>query len=86
MNTCKECKHFDHCNNKNDYLYYHKTVCAFFVNASRLVEVVRCHECRFSGEAFDPFEGKTTTFCIISRDPVPADHFCGYGLRKEDPE
>lgn len=30
--TCNDCKHFNYCTRKNDYLYYHKAVCDFFTD------------------------------------------------------
>lgn len=83
--TCKECKdclHYEVCP-LGAAVNGSTGACLAFKNKADLVEVVRCHKCKLSSTAFNPFEEKLVVFCAIARGPVPADHFCGFGERRE---
>ena len=50
------------------------------MEAADVAEVVRCKDCKHSrSDEFEPL------WCYLSEtcDPVKADHFCGYGERKD---
>lgn len=76
--TCHDCIHKYCC--KYDRFFGVDEVenkCYYFKNKADYVEVVRCHKCKNSIKLNGGY------VCKIDNDMVFADHFCGYGERKD---
>ena len=53
------------------------------VQTADVVKVVRCKECKHSrSDEYEPLWCYRSEVC----EPVKADHFCGYGERKDEVE
>ena len=85
MSLCKDCIHYAICDIMADQ-YGIPTVpssqCGFYKNATDVVEVVRCKECKNCVES----EKTNRLFCIYNHEgdiEVFADHYCSWGERRE---
>ena len=87
MAKCGDCLHFGVCSNYVDAEETFPEIeggCTAFKSKDDFVEVVRCKDCDWYREhegsiCVNPKCGKSWYGC-----PVPPEHFCSYGERKDN--
>ena len=78
MASCKNCIHSGFC-----YLTIRDegSPCEF-VDNTKLVEVVRCKDCKYRHDSC--FAGNGNIYCDMKRVYFPLHGYCSYGERKEN--
>ncbi len=72
--------------NRNVYSVAKKCMSAIeeLPSAADVVEVVRCRDCRYGEEGFDPIGFIECVYCEKMNDVWGLDDYCSYGERRED--